>query len=257
MLETGGIPVMKINENEFAELLEELVYQARFQGGFISKDDINKGFESASLNDEQFKLVFDYLKAKGIGIDEPLAESDFLTREQRNIFEEYQKELSDIDIISESTKRVYVMEVMNNDNSHYSELVNYYLPKVIEIAKLYVGQGPLIEDLIGEGNLAVAEGISMLGAMEKPDEADGMVAKLIMDAMENLISEDFEENDADNKLATKVNAISDKAKELSEDLGRKVSVDELVENSSFSKKAIVDAIKITSNNIEYIDFQED
>lgn len=248
---------MKINENEFAEVLEELVYQARFQGGYISEKDINKGFESASLNDEQFKLVFDYLKSKGIGINEPLPESDFLTTEQRNIFEEYQKELSEVDIISESVKKAYVMSAMNNDSSHYSELINYYLPKVVEIAKLYVGQGPLIEDLIGEGNLAVAEGIPMLGAMENPDEADGMIVKLIMDAMENLVSEDFEENDADNKLANKVNAIFDKAKELSEDLGRKVTVDELAENSSFSKKAILDAVKITSNNIEYIDFQEE
>jgi len=248
---------MNITEKEFASGLEELVFRARFQGGFLKREEVNEIFAEADLNEEQVKLVFDYLLSKGIGVDEPLKDSDFLSKEQMDIFAEYQKELEEIEQISEDTKRAFVMAAMNNDSAVYPALINFYLPKVIEIAKLYADQGIMIEDLIGEGNLAVAEGVTMLGAMETPDEADGMIIKLIMDAMERIISEDFEENDSDSKLAVKVNAIADKARELSEDFGRKVTVDEIVENSSFSRKAVLDAIKVTSNKIDDIDYQED
>lgn len=97
----------------------------------------------------------------------------------------------------------------------------------MEIARLYTGQGVYLEDLIGEGNVAVTLGTGMLGCLEKPSEAQGMLARMVMDAMEELIEENRESGKVDKKVETKVNAVADKAKELSEELRRKVTVESL------------------------------
>ena len=121
---------------------------------------------------------------------------------------------------------------------------------MVEIAKLYAGQGVVIEDLIGEGNVAVAMGVSMLGAMDHAAEAQGMLGKMVMDAMEDLIAETADLKQKDNKLADKINRVSEKADELAKELGRKVTVEELVAEGQISRKAALDAIRISGNKID-------
>ena len=88
----------------------------------------------------------------------------------------------------------------------------------MEIAKLYSGQGVFLEDLIGEGNVALTIGVTMLGCLEHAKEAEGMLGKMIMDAMEDYINENMAEEDKDKKVLSKVKKVSRKAKELSEEL---------------------------------------
>ena len=83
----------------------------------------------------------------------------------------------------------------NHETDAKKRLIEIYLPQVIEISKLYTGQGVYIEDLVGEGNLALAQGVTMLGCLEHAKEAEGMLMKMVMDAMEELIQEDLTEKD--------------------------------------------------------------
>lgn len=248
---------MENNEGKFAKILEDIKYTARTQGGFISEEDIKESFEELKLSEEQLKMVFDYLIANNIGINEPLETDEILSSSEISILDEYKAELENIDVVSESEKDAYVMAAMNNDSSAFEKVISFYLSKVLEISKLYVSQGVSLEDLIGEGNLALAEGVSMLGALESPNEADGMLIKMIMDAMERIISETNSENISDQKILDKVNKVADEANKLFNELGRKVTVDELVENTKLSRKAVLDAIKFSGNNIEDIEYNGD
>ena len=74
-----------------------------------------------------------------------------------------------------------------------------------------------------------------------------------MDAMETFIAENVENEKADQKVADKVNKVMDAAKELSELLRRKVTVEELAAESKMSEKTIRDAVRFSGNNIEYIE----
>ena len=103
-----------------------------------------------------------------------------------------------------------------------------------EIAKLYAGQGVLLEDLVGEGNLALSFGVTMLGSLEKPEEVEGMLGKMIMDAMEEYIAEHAENSKIDKRVEDKVNKVADKARELAEELQRKVTIEELMEETGMS-----------------------
>lgn len=247
---------MDLNPEQFAKILEEIKYSARMAGGVISESDIRAAFEGNELSDEQFALITGYLKENNIGIGEPLSDSEFLSSSEIDILDEYRSELELLPKIEDGEKRALVMAAMNNDRDAQNKLVGFYLPKVLEISKLYSGQGARLEDLIGEGNLSVVEGVSMLGAMESPDEADGMIAKLIMDSMEEFISQSFKMTEADDKITAKVNKVSEEAHKLAEELGRSVTVDELVENTTLSKKAVMDAIELTANKIEDIELKD-
>ena len=127
------------------------------------------------------------------------------------------------------------------------------MPQVVDIAKLYSGQGVLLEDLIGEGNVALATGVEMLGCLEDPEEVDGMLGKMIMDAMEDYIAENTEAKKADMQVVDKVNNISDQAKELAESMQRKITVEELAAETGINEEEIREAIKFSGNKIEYFE----
>ena len=80
-----------------------------------------------------------------------------------------------------------------------------------------------------------------------------MLMKLVMDAMEEYIKENADVKQADRRLADKVNQVAEKAKELSEELHRKVTVEELVSETKLTEKSIRDALRMSGNRIEYIE----
>ena len=96
----------------------------------------------------------------------------------------------------------------------------------------------------------------MLGCLENASEAQGMLGKMIMDAMENYIEETASNEKADQKIVDKVNKVLDVAKELSDELKRKVTVEELMQETGMSRSKIMEAIRFSGNNIEYIEVEE-
>ena len=62
------------------------------------------------------------------------------------------------------------MSALAEDRDAQAKLVEIYLPQVVELSKLYAGQGALVEDLIGEGNVAVAAAVTMLACVESIEE---------------------------------------------------------------------------------------
>ena len=145
------------------------------------------------------------------------------------------------------------MSAMAGDADAQRQLIEIYIPQVVDVAKLYAGQGVFLEDLIGEGNLAVTLGVTQLGCLEHPSEADGMIGKLMMDAMEDFITENTNAEELDKKMADRVNDISDKAKELAESLSRKVTPKELAEETGIDLEDILEAVRLCGDKIEYIE----
>ena len=63
----------------------------------------------------------------------------------------------------------------------------------------------------------------------------------------------MEETQKDNKVLKKVNQVAEKAKELSEELRRKVTVEELCAETGLSEKAVRDAMRLSGYTIEDIE----
>ena len=221
----------------FAQTLEQVRKTAKEQGNCISEEQVKEAFAELDLSNEQLQMVFDYLLKHKIGIGQPM-DLD---------------EVAALPTYSDGEKLAFSIAAMAGETDAQQRLIEIHLADVAEIAKLYAGQGVLLEDLVGEGNLALSFGVTMLGSLEKPDEVEGMLGKMIMDAMEEYIAEHAENSKIDKRVEDKVNKVADKARELAEELHRKVTTEELMEETGMSRKMIEDAIRMSGFKIEDID----
>ena len=240
-------------ELAFAKKIEEIRSLAKEQGNVLSEEQIEAMFSEIEITKEQLEPVYAYLKSKNIGIGEPADVEESLSTEDRDYLIQYLESIQELPKLTDGEKRAYAMAAMTGDSEGKMQMINFFLPQVVDIAKLYSGQGVLLEDLIGEGNVALATGIEMLGCLEEPDEADGMLGKMIMDAMEDYIAENTEAKKADMQVVEKVNSISEQAKELAESLQRKITVEELAEETGIKEEDIREAIKLSGYKIEYFE----
>ena len=239
-------------EVEFAKTLEEVKRKAREQQNFITKTEVEEAFSTLSLSAEQMEMVYDYLRQNKIGVDEPVDADACLEEEEKNYLDDYLETLRAIPKATAGEREAITLSAMAGDADAIKRLTELMLPEVPQIARLYTGQGVSLEDLIGEGNVALSLGVTMLGALEHADEAQGMLAKMMMDAMEDCIAASAAEEKSDRKIADKVNKVADAANALKEELRRAVTVEELMEESGLSRKAIEDAVRISGGKIESI-----
>ena len=240
-------------ESVFAKRLEEIRSLAKRQQNMVTKEQLEEAFGSLGIKEEQLEPIYDYLKSKNIGIGEPLDMEEVLSQEEKSYLEEYIETLDGLPGLTEGQKRACIMAAMAGEVQDKEKLLHAFLPQVVDIARLYTGQGLLLEDLIGEGNVALALGVEMLGCLENPDEADGMLGKMIMDAMEEAIEENTRAKQADREVMERVNQVSQRAQELAESLRRKVTIQELAQGTLLEEEAIREAIRLSGNKIEHIE----
>lgn len=242
-------------ETLFAEALQKIKKLAKEQGGVIREEQISEVFAKIDFNmeDAQKDLVFAYLKKSGIGVGEPLDPEEYLTKEEVDYLKEYLLEVEQLEKCTPGEIEAITISAMAGDKDAQNKLVEIYLPYVAEVAKLYAGQGVFLEDLIGEGNVALVMGVGMLDCLEKPSEVQGMLGSMMMDAMEEYIQENVTEKQGDQKIAAKVNRVADLAREVAEDLGRKVTPEELAEEKGISVKSILEAVRLSGDKIEDLD----
>ena len=237
----------------FAQTLEQLKETARLQENMLTSEQIQEAFEAMSLGEAQMALIHEYLQKNNIGIDEPGKLDENLTDEDVNYLNIYLDELKELPVVSDGEKRAVMMSAMAQDMTACNKLVEVFLPQVVEIAKLYAGQGALVEDLIGEGNVALATAVTMLDCVESIDEVEGFLGKMIMDAMQDYIGEDSDSKSVDEQILEKVNRIYEKAKEMAEELLRKVTVAELAKEMEIEEEEIYEAIRLSANHMDYIE----
>jgi RNA polymerase primary sigma factor len=247
---------MEFNQFTFANKLAQLKDTARLQENMLTSEQVREAFEEWNLNDNQIGLINDYFNKNNIGIDEPAGDiSEKLTQEDTNFLNMYLEELKELPLVTDGEKRATMMSALAGETAAQAKLVEIFLPQVVEISKLYAGQGVLVEDLIGEGNVAVASAVTMLECVEGIDEIEGFIAKMIMDAMEEFVGDDSDNRLADDNVLERVNIVNDKAAELYENLMRKVSVKEVADELNMSEEKVIEAIKLSANRIEYIDYK--
>ena len=237
----------------FAQTLEQLKETARLQENMLTSEQIQEAFEEMKLNEAQLSLIHEYLQKNHIGIDEPGKADENLTQEDINYLNIYLDELKELPAVSDGEKRAVMMSALTQDITACNKLVEIFLPQVVEIAKLYAGQGALVEDLIGEGNVALASAVTMLDCVDSIDEVEGFLGKMIMDAMQDYIGEDSDNRGLDEKVLEKVNLINDKAKEMADELLRKVTIAELAKEMEIEEDEIKEAIRLSANHMEYIE----
>lgn len=214
-----------MNEQEMLKkCLDEAVRIARINKNILAKEQLNGLFEELGLSEEKIALVEEFLSTKKIQVlksfeiqelqerEATEADDDLdLDSEDKTAIDFYYEELKELPYLTDREKEKIIKAAIEGDVDAQGRLVNIYLPQVVEIAKLYAGQGILVEDLIGEGNIALVMGSQLLNCVETIEEVDGFMGKTIMDAMDALVNDEQE----DEKLVIKL------GKQLKENKGNK------------------------------------
>ena len=262
----GG--TVAVDEQQFKKMIIKLRALAKSQNETISKEQVHKQFLPLNMEEGQFLLVFKYLDEEKITLFETEEErlKSIAETEEKNKSESigindddseylkmYIEELNGIDHVDTDTRRRIIEGVLKERDTAANVLPNLYLKEVIDIARLYAGQGVAMEDLVGEGNIGILTGIKMLDVCESPEEVDEFITRTIMDSMESLIMEDFSAGDFDLKVLDRVNHLNDKARELAEDLERLVTVKELAGELEMDEEYIEETIRLSGNAISYIE----
>ena len=244
-------------EKEFAEILKLVTRTARENKNVISRAQVEAAFSELDLDEKQMNMVFDYLKSHKIGVDEAIEDDEFeLTDEENNYLNDYLESLKSLPVYTDGEKKAISMSAISGDKEAQNKLIECFLPLVVDVAKMYTEQGVYLEDLIGEGNFALTRGVTMLDAVGEPDEVESFLYKMMLDAMEAAIENNLAEDSGEQKVLKLVQEVADKAKELAEDLRRKVTVQELMEETGWDEDKIRSAIKFSGDNIEDLDSGE-
>lgn len=245
---------MELNELRFAEILKELKDTARLQGNLLTGEQIAEAFDAWQLGEEQMSLIYGYLRENHIGIDNQDEQpGERLSGEDAGFLSMYLHELKALPKASDGERRAVAMSAMAGDKDAQARLVELFLPQIVEISKLYAGQGALVEDLIGEGNVAAAAAVAMLDCVETVDEVEGFIGRLVMSAMESHIAENAGNRQTDEAVLERVNCVNDKARELYDSLMRKATVKEVAGELGIDEDAVREAVKLSVNNIAYIE----
>lgn len=233
--------------------LTALTKAAREQGMFVTEEQVKDSFPDMELNEDKLALIYEYLKQHNIAVGGQSGSMEALTEEEAGYLGIYEQGLKNLPVYTDrEADRIYI-EAFSGNADAKEKLIHMFLPKVVEISRLYTGQGVLIEDLIGEGNMAVAMAMDLFDCLEKPDEMEGFLSKMIMDAMEKCIADEWTLSRQDEQMVGKVNRIADAAKQLSEDLKRPVSVAELAGETEFTEEEIREVLAITGYHIKEIE----
>ena len=202
----------------FLKMLREVTQRAQQNGNCITEAELEEAFSDLELDDAQKQQVREYLNKNGIGIGEALPIEEVLSEEEMNHLHEYEEMIRAIRLPSDNIMDAIKLSAMAGEVSSQKQLVEYSLGKVVDIARLYAGQGVFMEDLIGAGNEALLVASAQLAPLEKPDEVDGYLGRRIMDAMEDLIAQNLDEKAAEKAVEERVNLVADRAAELAKEL---------------------------------------
>jgi len=241
-------------KTEFLKKLNDLVAVVRDKGNQVTVDEVKTYFSGMNLNEEQIELVFDYLLSqkvvvKGyIKMDMPEAEELVVyTEEEKAYLREYEVDLKAFKDATEQERRELFTKVLEDDSNAKNRLIELYLKEVVEIAKEMRHPEVFLGDLVQEGNVGLILGVDMLTDAEN---AHQIITEQIRQSIQMLIEEHTELSNRDKKMVEKVAMLDESITTLTEELGRKVTIDELAVYMGMTADEIDDILKLTGEDSE-------
>ncbi len=220
------------NTVQFQEKLNQLLDMCKACENEVEKEEVEKFFEEECFSDEQMRLVYDYLLSQKILVKGYLKEIEVAEEIQEKFTQE------EIDFLSKYQEEMQMLP--------QTDPMHRLLPQVVEMAKALYHEEIFIGDLIQEGSL----GILLLMQEEANEERLLQAAR---ESMQAFIESQTEVRIQDQKMADKVNELDDKIKKMTEEMGRKVSVEELAQLLEIAEEEIEDIVRLAGEDLEETD----
>lgn len=240
---------------KFQEALVSLQSRAEEQGGVLTIEEMQDCLKNMNFNQEQLEMISAYLTGKGIhveGAELPEEEQKPYTEEEEEFLVQYRKELKSARRQPEDRLEILWQQAEQGERAARELLAEHYMEKVLAVAEEYAHQGILIQDLVQEGSLGLLMGLNSFGQPEdlEPEEhLEREIRKSIRQAME----EQNGESSVGEEVTRKLNRLADSITELTEDLGRQITPDELSVYLEMPLEEIEDLLRIAGDTIEMAD----
>ena len=238
---------------EFLGKLQGLVLKAREQNSQITIDEVKQYFEDAALTEEQMELVCDYLLSQKVVVkgyikmaDEEEKEISY-TEEEQAYLRDYEEDLKAFKKAGEGECEVLFQQAIEGNGAARNRLTEIYLPEVLEIAKSMYQPDIFLGDLIQEGNLGLVLGLDMLTDVRTARET---LRQQIRQSIQALIEEYMDSDSRNKKMVEQVKFLDESITKLTEELGRKVTIDELSVYMGMTEEEINDILRLTGEDPE-------
>ena len=169
------------------------------------------------------------------------------TEEEQRYLKEYMKDIGGIREADEEEREALFEKVLEGDALAKSKAGGDISAEVVEIAKQLYHPEVFLGDLVQEGNVGLILGVDMIDDLDK---AHDVIRREIRQAIQMLIEEQTELKNRDKKMVEKVNTLDESIQALTEELGRKVTIEELAVYMGMSEEEVEDILRLTGEETE-------
>lgn len=224
----------------FQQKLADILKMAEENGMRLTIEETEKFFEDDGLTDQQMELVFDYLLSQKVALpgyerqpgkvreaqenEEAPAVPDALSGEEKEYLENYLRQIGEMQAASDEEARLA-----------------FYLPLVAQEAVKMHHHDIFIGDMIQEGNASLVEALAMHPEGEGEQEA---VMEDVTAAMQALLESQIEVKRRDRKMVDQVTKLDEALKQMTNDLGRKVDIQEVADWLEMTEEQVRDILKL-------------
>lgn len=252
---------------EFTAKLAGILEKAKGQQSRMSHAEVEEYFKEDNLSQEQLALVCEYLMSQKVivsGFTPRMGEikeevnqialkgKEALSKAERDFAEDYLKDLKNM-----------------HPKTEEEELLKDLMPQVVEIAMELKRPEIPLGDLVQEGSVALLLGTQKFwepaeiiwedeeteeDAFMVEDDTDVLdlgdedlktqILEEVRAAICTMIEEQTETKARDRKMVSKVSDLDEIIQKMKDDFGRKVSVEEVAEQSGLSPEEIADILKL-------------
>lgn len=252
----------------FREMLSELKNYADTKNGYLTKEEIKDFFRNAHLEEQHFQSIYEYLASQKIKVEgfengemqeetQPVMQKDPVEDEKEDAFlSMYLEDLENVPPISPNEELKLYCSAAGGDSMAKSRLVEHHLRTVYEITKSYVNEQLAKSDLIQEGNIGLMLVVDQLKECKDLEEYQAFIKKEIIQALDDAEQEQRDLKQQDLQIVERVNYVNEAIKNLEEDFGHKVSIEELSGYLEMSMAELEEIIKMAGDEID-LDFGEE
>lgn len=228
---------------EFQGKLQGVLELAKSKGQKIALEEVEKYFEEDQLNKEQLQLVCEYLLAQKVAV------SGFEKNNASAYEEEQEQKSEEVPALSDEERKYvesYLLEIkeIRAESAEEMRMASLF-PKVVEEAVKLNHPQVFIGDVIQEGNVSLMQALS-----EMPEAQDISIMEEVRAGMLALIEAQTEVKRQDKRMVEQVSELDEAIRSMTEELGRKVAVDELAERLGIKEEQIAEILKLAGEDVD-------
>ena len=245
-------------QTRFRTALAALSASAENQDRKLKKEEVQEFFQDMDFNEEQYGLVYAYLASKRIqveGVELPHVPSEEqpYTEEEKAFLEQYKKDMRLVKKQPENMLEALAARAADGEEQAKKLLTEHCMDRVLPIAREYAHRELLIQDLVQEGNLGLMIGVDTLGLKEENLSWEAHLEHEIRQAIRMALDEQAGSDSTGEQITEKLNRLADSITELTEDMGRQITPEELSMYLDMPLEEIEDLLRVAGENIEMAD----